>query len=119
MHIGELQLYNLNPNNQYVALRFENIGIWDIYNVHVELQSYMFNEQNERETKIINLTKSDVPIIQNIFSRKTDKSYLIISADTIPNIELIGKCEGIRCRISAINSFSGICYVYEKEYKKQ
>lgn len=119
VHIGALQLYNLDANNQYVALRFENIGIWDIYAVHVELQSYMFNAQNERETHLIALTKADIPIVKNIFSKRTDKSYLVISANTTPNINLIDKCEGIRCRITATHSFSGICYVYEKEYKKQ
>lgn len=116
VHIGQLQTYKFE-NNEYLALQFENIGIWDIYTVHVELQSYMFNAQ-ERETERIDLAKAEIPIVKNIFSKKTDRSYTVVSANAIPNIKLIDKCEGIRCRITATNSFSGISFVYEKYYNK-
>ena len=116
VYIGQLKTYKL-ANDEHLALQFENIGIWDIYNVEVELQSYMFKEQ-ERETELINLTKAKIPIVKKIFSKKTDRSYIVISENTIPNIKLIDKCEGIRCRITATNSFSGISFVYEKYYKK-
>lgn len=119
LYISELQQYKDSQDNVYLALRFENIGIWDVYDVHVELQSFMFNDHNERETFSIQLTKADVPILKNMLAKKTNKSYVVVSQSKISEIPLIEPCEGIRCRVSATHAFSGLRYVSEKEYTKQ
>ncbi len=116
IYIGDLHLHNDN-NEDYVSLRFENIGLWDIYDIQVELQPYTFDDNKERVVDDIILTETNILCLRNIFSQWTNRSYLIISKDPVSQINLMDECKGIRCRISGTNAFSGIRYVYEKEFK--
>lgn len=118
MHIDELRLH-MDNSGEHVSLRFENIGLWDIYDIEVEMQSYSYDDNKERVVDDIDLVESNILCLRSIFSKWTNRSYLLISKDPVSQIKLIDDCEGIRCRISGTNAFSGIRYVYEKEFIKQ
>ena len=116
IYIDELRLRNEN-NEEHISLRFENIGLWDIYDIHVELQPYTFDDNKERVVDDIELVESEILCLRNLLSQWTNRSYLIISELPTSQITLMDNCLGIRCRISGTNAFSGIRYVYEKEFK--
>lgn len=112
------QLYQDN-NYEYVAIRIYNTGLFNVYDLQTTLQSYSFDVNEERQTFKIDLVTDEISILKYKFAKKTDRSYLLISKNNLENIELVDNCEGVRFRVSGTCSFSGVRYVYEKEFKFQ
>lgn len=99
----------------YLVTRFFNTGLFKIHSIHVELQGYWY-EGDERKTSTIDLVKEDIPVMRGAFAKTSDSAYRIWGTVPLnPNELFDPKWEGIRCRVSATNSFSGLTYVYEKE----
>lgn len=104
----------------YLVTRFFNTGLFKIHSVHVDLQGYWFDKDRERKTATITLVKSDIPIMGNLCANlcaNDSGKYRVWSEYPICPDEIKQKWEGIRCRVSATNSFSGLTYVYENEIK--
>lgn len=108
-----------NEGKLYVVTRFFNTGLFKIHSVHVDLQKYRF-VNNERITSTIPLVKNEIPVIGGIFAKASDSTYRVWSSDFLNSDKMFDpKWEGIRCRVSATNSFSGLTCVYETEISIQ
>ena len=117
VYIDAPQIYRDNDGVDYFAVRIYNTGLFNIYDMQAKLQSYAFDSNMERQTLTIDLVNNEISVLKYKFAKKTDRSYLLISENEIDHLALIGDCKGIRFRVSGTCSFSGVRYVYEKEYK--
>jgi len=117
IYIDAPQVYRDDNNTEYIAVRIYNTGLFNIYDLHVKLQSYSFDGNKECQTYKIDLVSNEISILKDKYAKKTDSSYLLISENDIENIELIDDCKGLRFRVSGTCSFSGVRYVYEREFK--
>ena len=127
------ELIDLTINGEkHLKVRVENLGVFSVNNIEVQLLYYWTTEKNGKEikhTKQIELLRQGAPMLRGILPKGYDTTYGCVSSLTKEALkkERVLKLkekeekeyEGILCRVKATHAISGVTYVREHEFKKK
>lgn len=126
------ELIDLTINGEkHLKVRVENLGVFSVNTVEVQLLYYWTTEKNGKEikhTKQIVLLRQGSPILHGILPKGHDTTYGCVSflpKDALKKERVLKlkekeekEYEGILCRVKATHAISGVTYVREHEFKK-
>ncbi len=126
------ELIDLTINGEkHLKVRVENLGVFSVNNVEVQLLYYWTTEKNGKEikhTKQIELLRQGSPMLRGVLPKGYDTTYGCVSTLTKEALkkERILKLkekeekeyEGILCRVKATHAISGVTYVRERKFRK-
>lgn len=102
-------------NNNELKIQFCNKGIFDLYDIEIELDYCYYDGNNSFKTVKIELNENNLKILRNRFWSKRYSYYYVYSnqpAGLPPDIE----DKWIRCRISATHGVSNVRTTTQREY---
>lgn len=120
--------------NKHLKVRVENLGIFPVNDVEVQLLYYWTSDEDGKEiyhTKQIELLRQGAPILHGVFPKGRDTTYGCVTELAIQKLQkerkvnvvtkekkVINEYEGILCRVKATHAISGVTYVREHKFKK-
>lgn len=121
-------------DNKHLKVRVENLGIFPVNNVEVQLLYYWTSDEDGKEiyhTKQIDLLRQGAPILHGVFPKGRDTTYGCVTEFAIQKLQgereadvvtkekkVIKEYEGILCRVKATHAISGVTYVREHKFEK-
>lgn len=99
-----------------IRLQICNNGIFDLYDVQIELKFYRESQDEDIKTQQINLNVSEVPVLRNMLWGKK-YSYYVVSSEKSFNWD--DRYTNIRCRVMATHSLSGVRTTTEHMFAKE
>lgn len=117
LYIDDLSTYILLNGKTALRVQAYNMGFFDVQNVTVQLHWYRDPAENKRKSKKIDLFRPTTPIIKGYYTGEKTNSYACHVRHHYMGWNK--DYEGLRCRVIATHSLSGITRVYERFYTRE
>ena len=117
LHIDDMSTYILQHGKPALRVQAYNMGFFDVLNVTVQLHWYRDPEENKRKSKKIDLFRPTTPIIKGYYTGEKTNSYACHVRHHY--MGWTEDYEGLRCRVIATHSLSGITRVYERFFTRE
>lgn len=117
LYIDDINTYVLQNGKPALRVQTYNMGFFDVHNVTVQLHWYRDPAENMRRSKKIELFRPTTPIIKGYYTGEKTNSYACHVRHHY--VTWNDDYTGLRCRVIATHSLSGITRVYERFFTRE
>jgi len=116
LYIDSISTYVLQNGKKALRLQVYNMGFFDVQNITMQLHWYRDLAENKRRSKKIDIFRPTTPFIKGYYTGEKTNSYACHVRHHYMGWN--EDYEGLRCRVIATHSLSGITRVYERFFTK-
>ena len=117
LYIDDISTYRLQNGKDALRVQVYNTGLFEVNNVSIQLHWYRDEKGNKRKSKKMDMFRPTTPIVKGYYTGEKTNSYACHVRHHY--MGWLEEYKGIRCRVTATHSLSGITRVYERFYTRE